>query len=262
MSDAAKIGSVVFPFGGGGGGGPPGPPGPPGAPGAPGPPGPAGPSVGAFVARKLLVTGTFSYTVPAGVNRLVVEVQGSGGGGAGYAGAVAGGSTGGNAGAYATAEFPVVPATIYIVQINVGGLGGVGSANGFQGNTTVFGTGSPEQVACNFGKGGVVTSALTIPLVTQPQSEDGSVGPTGSILVFGDPGQNALRLSATAYCAGNGGNAPLGLGGRAGTANGDSNGGAAVAGFGGGGGGATAAAGGTSNGGPGAPGCIIVWEYS
>ena len=58
-------------------------------------------------------------------------------------------------------------------------------------------------------------------------------------------------MTASVYMGPLGSRSPVGASGGAGYAG-------AVA----GGGGATAAAGGTSNGGPGAPGCIIVWEYS
>jgi hypothetical protein len=107
-------------------------PGAAGQPGVQGPPGPAGPpgSGGGFTAlQEFTTTGTF--TVPAGVTRILVELWGAGGGGAGQgptpggAGPSIGG--GGGSGAYLRAVLVVTPGDTYDVVIGTGGLGGSGA---------------------------------------------------------------------------------------------------------------------------------------
>ena len=131
--------------------GPPGPPGPPGAAGPVGPSGPAGPAgpagprggdgppgpqaavpapAAATTGPALLAAPTGglreyrasgTWTAPAGVTRVMLEVWGAGGaGGPGSPGAEGGGG-GGGAGAYQRAVLAVVPGTTYDLVVGDGG---------------------------------------------------------------------------------------------------------------------------------------------
>jgi hypothetical protein len=81
-----------------------------------------------------------TFTVPANVTRIVVEMWGAGGGGGAgnSSGLTVGG--GGGAGAYAWNVFTNTGTTVYMVTAGSGGAGGIaGSANGATGPTSSFG---------------------------------------------------------------------------------------------------------------------------
>ena len=128
--------------------GPPGPPGPAGPPGSAGPPGLAGPAgprgtdgapgllaaapaeTGAAVGAPLLAAATGglreyrasgTWTAPAGVTRVMLEVWGAGGAGGPGSLDSQGGGGGGGAGAYQRVVLAVVPGTTYDLVIGDGG---------------------------------------------------------------------------------------------------------------------------------------------
>jgi hypothetical protein len=128
--------------------GPPGPPGPAGPPGSAGPPGLAGPTgprgadggpgllaaapaqTGASVGGPLLAAATGglreyrasgTWTAPAGVTRVMLEVWGAGGAGGPGSLDSQGGGGGGGAGAYQRVVLAVVPGTTYDLVIGDGG---------------------------------------------------------------------------------------------------------------------------------------------
>jgi hypothetical protein len=111
--------------------GPAGVTGPQGPAGPQGPPGPAGATiVGPTGSQEFTQSGTF--TVPAGVAHLQVELWGAGGGGGGGVddandGIFAGGS-GGGSGGYTRAVLSVTPGSIYNIIVGSGGIGGTGTA--------------------------------------------------------------------------------------------------------------------------------------
>lgn len=72
------------------------------------------------------VAGTYSWTVPAGVSRVLAEVWGAGGGGGGAnSGSVASAGAGGGGGGYARKYFSVTPGQIIPIIIGAGGTRGI-----------------------------------------------------------------------------------------------------------------------------------------
>lgn len=233
-----------------------------------GPPGPAGPSSGALISTtRILASG--NYIVPAGINSVIAEVVGGGGGGRGYASAVENGSgAGGGAGAFVRARFPVVPAQSYACVIGAAGLGGVGNALGTDGTiTTMTGFGQLIQA------GGGLVSTSSMPDLNLSGISIGGFSPVFHSAVIGqlaavggEPGQSVLR-AVIAGAPGNGSFSGLGNGGstpygRGGNYDQLTSGGLPGQGFGSGGGAGRAPLFGSVNGGAGAPGIIVVYEYS
>jgi len=108
--------------------GPPGPQGPIGPVGPQGPSGPAGSGGGGFSGIQEF-TASSSFTVPAGVTHLLVEMWGGGGGGGGSLEAPGGGpgvavGSGGGAGAYSRAVVAVTPEATYNIVVGAGGAAG------------------------------------------------------------------------------------------------------------------------------------------
>src|SRR5262245_52454852 len=103
--------------------GPAGPSGPAGVAGPAGPTGAAGPAGGPNGIKEFAGPGSFTFTVPAGVTRLYVELIGAGGGGGGGGGEVLvpGPGGGGGAGASLRSVLPVVPGDTYTIQVGGGG---------------------------------------------------------------------------------------------------------------------------------------------
>ena len=134
--------------------GPPGPQGPTGAQGAEGPAGPPGPQGPAGASGTLIATpGSYTYTVPPGVQTLIVYVQGGGGGGEGAA-ADGAQSNGGGQGGLCEVMLPVVPGDVVSGTVGAGGVGGsaVGNAGTSGQDSTALLNGS--QVADVQGGGG------------------------------------------------------------------------------------------------------------
>jgi hypothetical protein len=92
--------------------------------------------------QPLLSTYTGSYTVPAGVYKLLIfgQASGGGGGGVGTAGSNAGG--GGGAGETRVGVFPVNPGDVIDFTIGAPGLGGNGASSGTLAGDLIVG-GSP-----------------------------------------------------------------------------------------------------------------------
>lgn len=197
------------------------------------------------VAQTFSTPGSWSYTVPAGVTR--VQVQVSGGGGGGGAADSAKGGNGGN-GAKVTAIITVTPGQVLSGTIGQGGgsaftsgatsfgyvpctgkgAGGTGRAAGGNGAAA----NCPGVGYSGSGAGGGGSSSLAVNGVVFIQAGGGGGAGAGSAV--GQNGTTSLVLTSTSSCATsvNGGNATA--------FNGDAGGG------GGGGGGFTAGAGGSS----------------
>ncbi|MBK6904853.1 MAG: hypothetical protein IPH04_19110 [Saprospirales bacterium] len=88
--------------------------------------------IGEIQAQSQTFTSSGTYTVPAGVTAIVVQVWGAGGGGgSGNAGNNSRG--GGGGGAFAASMFPVTPGNTYAVVVGAGG------APGLDGGSSSFG---------------------------------------------------------------------------------------------------------------------------
>lgn len=183
-----------------------------------------------------------TYTKPAGVRNIVVEVQAPGGGGSGAASGDRG--NGGAGGGYARKNFlaSAVAAT-EAVTVPAGGDGGGAGANaGVAGATASFGT----LLTATGGAGGVIGGATTAAL--------GGIGASGDVNVRGGSG----GLEGGSNVSSGGGDSVLGAGapGVAGSTASQAGGN-----YGGGGGGAIGAGATARAGGAGAPGIVIVTEF-
>src|SRR5712671_2705497 len=90
-------------------------------------------SAAAQTANYRLFTASGSFTVPAGVTRMIVEVRGAGGGGG--AGANGGTGAGGGQGGWERVLVKAQAGSVYVVTVGKGGAGG--TAGGTGGSTTV-----------------------------------------------------------------------------------------------------------------------------
>jgi hypothetical protein len=180
--------------------------------------------------------GTFTFTVPSGVAKVMVECWGGGGGGAG---SNSGNAGGGGGGGYGKQILSVIPGNSYTVVVGNGGAGGGPGVSGTAGGTSSFGTG--PLISATGGAGGNSLNGI------------GGVGgsSTATINIAGENGRFGLANTGIAY----GGSAALGgFGGLGGVSN---SAGPGIA-PGGGGGGAGYAAGAYS-GGAGAVGRVLIY---
>lgn len=207
-------------------------------------------------------TSNGTWTKPSGVNTIVVEAVGGGGGG-GYAAPASSQSqagSGGAAGGYASLLLDVSAISSETVTIGAAGAGGIGSTStaATAGGTTSFGA----HISCPGGGAGKVTNSGSGNYII----DGGSAGSTptgGDINSAGSPGECGQRQVTSVYGAGNGGDSALGPGGKGGGTGTATNwNGSTPSGYGGGGGGAGATNAATRDGGNGAAGVILVWEYS
>jgi len=115
----------------------------------------------ALFANQLIYTDpnnlTYTFTVPAGITKIKIELVGGGGGGNG--GASTGG--GGGGGAYLMEVLTVAPGDVIGLIVGAGGKGGLstGGAGQIGGTTLFFAPGLPRQAGG--GDGGTNTSAGT-----------------------------------------------------------------------------------------------------
>lgn len=103
-----------------------------------------------------------TWTCPAGISQVLVELWGGGGGGGGGGLPAQGGGGGGGGGEYAAEPaYPVAPGTQYTYTCGDGGVGGVTGQPGANGVKTVFdlqGIGIPGGMTANGGQGGDIVS--------------------------------------------------------------------------------------------------------
>jgi len=180
-----------------------------------------------------------TWTKPAGVSTIVVEVVGGGGGGAGGATGEYGSAGGG--GGYSKKLIDVTAIASETVTIGAAGAAGATASNGGAGGDSSFGA----HATADGGAGGTYST-------TSNFGGLGGVAASGDINIQGERGDSSDSTADSVV--GGGGGTPLGFGGKsergsagtAGTGNGS----------GGGGGSNNAVAGGA-----GKVGTIIVWEY-
>jgi len=209
--------------------GPPGPPGPAGgvgpqgqqgqqgqqgSQGSQGPPGPQGPPGSTSPGGIAEYTSSGSFTAPAGVTHITVELWGGGGGGGGggldmptsdcesaLGGFCIFNGAGGGAGGYTRAVIPVTAGTTYSVIVGSGGSGGPASGTAGSGG----GTGS------NGGSSQILDPSLT-PLATSTGGAGGSGSPTIGCSVTSFDGTTGAPIRTTIWSC-----APGGVGGAGGS---------------------------------------------
>jgi hypothetical protein len=100
--------------------------------------------------------GSFTFTVPAGFTKIMVEVWGAGGGGScsnNYAG---------GGGAYGKGVYTVTPSTNYAVTVGAGGTGGATGANGGNSSFGALISANGGSGSGGFGLGGTSTAPFNI----------------------------------------------------------------------------------------------------
>ena len=194
-------------------------------------------------------TSSGTWTKPADITSVRVEVRGGGAGGGGIgttSGVMAAG--GGGQGGYATEFIDVSGTSSETVTVGAGGAGGVGASNGSAGGTSSFGS------FCSATGGG----AGTTPGVSTDAPASGGSGGTGSGGDFNGTGAPGGTPSLATYSRGGTGG---GTGGAPPANSYTSAGVAGTAGTGGGGSGSQDNGTTARNGGAGGSGNVIVWEY-
>jgi hypothetical protein len=122
-------------------------------------------------------SGIFSWTVPAGVNKVMIEVWGAGGGGSFNISC-----RGGGGGGYGKSILNVIPGDIYSVTVGTGGSAGSSSTlpNGLAGGNSSFGS----LLISNGGQGG--STSVNMYLSGLGGSSNGIINQTGGKGVDGD----------------------------------------------------------------------------
>ena len=180
-----------------------GPAGPQGSVGPQGPTGPQGPQGvgGVNGVQEFLTAGSYTFVVPSGITKVMVEMWGAGGGGGDFT-TNTGAGGGGGAGAYTRTVVSVTPGGSYRVVVGAAGNAGVGT-NGQNGGDGQFT--DPSGTILTFAGGGGGGS-LGGPLRTtapggqaDPNAMVSHPGATGDINNFSDPGFSWAATRAPGY---------------------------------------------------------------
>ena len=212
---------------------------------------------GGLKSFQIFTTGTAAtYTRPAGITSILVEIVGGGGGGGGSLGAASSTSAGAGGGAGGYCRLWVSAASpSYTYTVGAAGTAGTAGNNaGGTGGTTTF---SASSMSAAGGVGGGGSSSV---LNTAANSFAGGIGGTainGDVNITGGSGGGSF-IALGAILSGQGGASYLGGGGLGVVSVAAGNAGNAL-GSGGSGGGCTSV---SQAGGAGKSGLIIVWEYS
>lgn len=217
------------------------------------------PVLSTSVAVNVYITGSGTYTTPAGAYALLVECVGGGGQGGGSNTAAASAATGGGGGGGSySRKYISSPAASYAYAVGAGGSTGAAGANGQAGSNTTFG--SPSVCTAIGGNGGVNSAAGATNVFVGTGGAGGAIASAvGDYRAAGADGGTGYRIDGTKGKSGDGGGSMLG-GAQAGITT--ENVGAAGVQQGGGGSGGLTLNGGTARaGGAGASGAIIVTAY-
>ena len=222
----------------------------------------AGGASGGLQSFTILTSGTAqTYTTPAGVVNIMVEMIGGGGGGGGVSGGAGGLSAGGGGGAGGyLRKFITGASATYTYTVGAGGNGGASGNNaGSNGTDSTFSTLTASH---GVGGGGGASSGST----SINASGAGGTATNGDINITGQTGGEGVGIAIaanTATFSGIGGSTTYGAGGTAVSANSGTVTGINGAGYGSGGSGGTSALNASgAAGGNGMGGIIIVWEFS
>ena len=164
--------------------------------------------------RFHVIEATGTYTVPASITKIVVEVQAGGGGGGGAAGGSTNTGAGGSGGAYAKKQLTVVADNTMTVTIGAAGAGnpysggGAGTAGGTSSFAALAGGASFTTITCagggaGGGQGGVggVGGTVTSASATYDLRVDGQ---NGTQQTPKDGGSSAMGRGGRLQAAGNG----------------------------------------------------------
>lgn len=201
-----------------------------------------------------------TFTVPAGVTSITVQLWGAGGAGGGSTDAGNGinarGGAGGGGGAYVTGTITVVPGEILTITVGAGGNGVSGGNGGNGGNSTITGSISGSLALARGGNGGAGNSSGGSP-------SGGSGGNLGSFGGTITPGQNGGNGDSGGFIdSGRGGNSGNSGNGGNPITSGSSNGNAGNIIGGGGGGARTSRNNGNRTGGAGARGEVRISYFA
>lgn len=210
------------------------------------------------VSETVLTTGTAqTYTVPAGVTAIIVEMLGGGGGGGGAdsdGSTTAGCGAGGSSGAYARKAYNVTPNQQFVYTVGALGAGGTAGNNaGTAGGSTLWDESGSVVTAPGGNGGGSVAGGTTVVRTAAVAATTSTGGDVNGVSIIAERG---FRVSADAAYGTNGASSYLGRGGigqQAAT-------GGAASGYGSGGGGTSRVKGTDLAGGDGSAGIIIVTE--
>lgn len=215
---------------------------------------------GGPVSTTVLTTGTAqTYTVPTGIRRIKVHVQGPGGGGGGSdqsaAGCGCGG--GGGAGGYAWKVYSVTPGQTFTYTVGLKGAGGLAGNNAGSNGTanSVFDSGgTPVTGALGTGGGSMAVGTS----LAAANAGTGGAATGGDVNIAGQSGGTGYRFANANLIGGIGASSTIGAGGF--TIHGTTS--SAATGYGAGGAGSMEFANQTDRaGGDGANGVIIIEEY-
>lgn len=211
---------------------------------------------GGFHSRQIFTSGTAAtYTKPANVSTILIEVWGGGGGGGGALGGAGALGIGGAGGAGGYASLLVTsPSATYTYTVGAAGAAGTAGNNaGGTGGTTTFNASSLQATGGNGGAG-----SASITGVGSILGAIGGVGTNGNINSSGAPGSGAVVVSgASSVGLGTvGGSSRYGAGGYTIAVTTGAAGGTAA----GGSGGISQTV--SNAGGAGGAGLIIVWEFA
>ena len=205
---------------------------------------------------QIFTSGTAAtYTKPANVTSILIELVGGGGAGGGATGNTGTVSAGGGGGGGGYARLYVASASgTYTYTVGAGGTAGTAGNNpGNNGGTTTF---SASSLQATGGTGGGGMGAPIATTAANSAGGAGGIGSNGDLNIKGDGGtQGFSALGATngAIMPGTGGSSHFGGGATGFTQTGGN--------YGGGGSGAVATTSSTA-GGTGAAGLIVVWEFA
>lgn len=211
---------------------------------------------------RYAVAGSGNHVIGPDCNNMYVTVVGGGAGGGGCTSVASASGAGGGGGSGAKCErfwANVAPSSSFAYTVGANGAGVSGAAGGNGSNSTFTGPGGVVLTAPG-GVGGTLGTAATT-LTARQGGDGGALATNGDINKGGNPGLPGIVLipASAIGVGGNGGSGTFGDGGLGSTTAGN---GAAGTGNGSGGAGAFTGASAVRTGGNGAPGIIIVEEYS
>jgi hypothetical protein len=213
---------------------------------------------GGLKSYQIFTTGTgATYTTPAGITSILVELWGGGGGGGGVTATASSASAAGGGGAGGYARLYVASAAgSYTYTVGGGGAGGTAGTNtGTTGGTTSFSASSLQATGGvgGIGSAGAITTASSFTL-----GGLGGVGTNGDVNANGATGGVGISVLGNA-ASGLGASSPIGGGGQSVISAAAGNNATVYA-----SGGSGAMTGATTNraGGNGSGGLIIVWQFA